>query len=345
MRTEVKIGIIVGLMVVGAAVFFFVQQGHRAGSDVTDVLPMDAPARRVTGGDDTTRQARPGLADRTTGSERRSAADTSRRPRGVETPRRPTPSLGQPGARPGGSGATGPQSSTPTPARPATIVEEPTSQPSLGGERPEIGAPTAEHRPPVIGAETSTETARDGAPATPVNGGGARRTPVVTPPPRPTIGADTTRRPVRTSLGGRARRPGKHIIAEDDNLWSLAMHYYDDGSLWPTIKAANPGLDENKLPIGQEIIIPPRDEVAAPVARTAERPAPPPGRRPEARPHTYVIEQGDTLIGIARNILGDGNRWREIWELNQQAIPNPDVLPIGTELKLPPRNSSGPEHG
>ncbi|MCK4340534.1 MAG: LysM peptidoglycan-binding domain-containing protein, partial [Phycisphaerae bacterium] len=68
--------------------------------------------------------------------------------------------------------------------------------------------------------------------------------------------------------------------------------------------------------------------------RVTEQPAPE-GERPGVRRHTYVVERGDTLTSIARNVLHDPERWREIYELNQDKIPDPDLLVIGTELRLP----------
>ena len=59
-------------------------------------------------------------------------------------------------------------------------------------------------------------------------------------------------------------------------------------------------------------------------------------RKPDAKAtRTYVVAPGDTLTTIARNVLGDGSRWRQIYELNKDKIKNPDVLLEGTELKLP----------
>lgn len=63
---------------------------------------------------------------------------------------------------------------------------------------------------------------------------------------------------------------------------------------------------------------------------------PGPAAPPEGRGLTYVVGQGDTLTNIARNILGDGSRWREIYELNQDKLESPDVIPIGIKLRLPP---------
>lgn len=59
-------------------------------------------------------------------------------------------------------------------------------------------------------------------------------------------------------------------------------------------------------------------------------------RLPTVSTATHVIHDGDTLEDIARRYLGDGNRWQEIYELNRQSLPDPDILPIGLELRLPP---------
>jgi nucleoid-associated protein YgaU len=60
-----------------------------------------------------------------------------------------------------------------------------------------------------------------------------------------------------------------------------------------------------------------------------------PETKAAARRHTYVVEEGDSLTSIARDILKDENRWKEIWELNKDKVPNPDHLLVGTELRLP----------
>ena len=50
----------------------------------------------------------------------------------------------------------------------------------------------------------------------------------------------------------------------------------------------------------------------------------------------YVVPAGGTTLkAVARLTLGNEQRWRDIYDLNPQ-VTNPDVLPAGTELKLPP---------
>jgi nucleoid-associated protein YgaU len=55
---------------------------------------------------------------------------------------------------------------------------------------------------------------------------------------------------------------------------------------------------------------------------------------------TYTVRKGDTLSAIAQRELGAASRWPEIAELN--AIPNPDLIYPGQELRLPGiRDTSG----
>jgi nucleoid-associated protein YgaU len=56
----------------------------------------------------------------------------------------------------------------------------------------------------------------------------------------------------------------------------------------------------------------------------------------ETKPRTYTVDSGDNLSAIAKQELGDANRWREIYELNKDVIgDNPDLIQPGMELKLP----------
>lgn len=56
------------------------------------------------------------------------------------------------------------------------------------------------------------------------------------------------------------------------------------------------------------------------------------------KPQTYTVKQGDTLWKIAANpnVLGDGSRWREIYELNRDVIgKDPNRILPGQQLRLP----------
>ncbi|MFH0731709.1 MAG: LysM peptidoglycan-binding domain-containing protein [Candidatus Omnitrophota bacterium] len=56
---------------------------------------------------------------------------------------------------------------------------------------------------------------------------------------------------------------------------------------------------------------------------------------PASVKRTYVIAKDDSLWKIAKKQLGDGNRWKEIYNLNKENIKNPDKLILGTKILLP----------
>jgi nucleoid-associated protein YgaU len=50
----------------------------------------------------------------------------------------------------------------------------------------------------------------------------------------------------------------------------------------------------------------------------------------------HKVRDGDTLSSLARHYLGSSKRFLEIYEANRELLSNPDLLPIGAELKIPP---------
>lgn len=60
-------------------------------------------------------------------------------------------------------------------------------------------------------------------------------------------------------------------------------------------------------------------------------------KRPDDRPKpkTYTLKAGDSLWKVAQNVLGSGERWREIQKLNGISDAEVKRLPIGKVLKLP----------
>jgi nucleoid-associated protein YgaU len=47
------------------------------------------------------------------------------------------------------------------------------------------------------------------------------------------------------------------------------------------------------------------------------------------------VVSGDSLSKIAKNIYGDANKWRKIYEANTDIIKDPDKIRPGQVLKIP----------
>ena len=50
---------------------------------------------------------------------------------------------------------------------------------------------------------------------------------------------------------------------------------------------------------------------------------------------TYTVVSGDSLSRIAKHVLGNANRWRDIFEANRDQLDDPDLIKPGQVLKLP----------
>ena len=50
---------------------------------------------------------------------------------------------------------------------------------------------------------------------------------------------------------------------------------------------------------------------------------------------TYVVQKGDSLWKIAKELLGSGSRWNELYEANRDVIRNPNKIYVGLELAIP----------
>jgi len=124
-------------------------------------------------------------------------------------------------------------------------------------------------------------------------------------------------------------RGSKYTIELGDTFSSIAREQYGADKYHTAIQAANPDADPNSLRVGQVITLPPKEEVLRETAKTA-------GNTKPSDALTYVVEPGDSLIAIARNVLKDESRYLEIFELNRDKLESPDNVPAGIELRLPP---------
>ena len=63
------------------------------------------------------------------------------------------------------------------------------------------------------------------------------------------------------------------------------------------------------------------------------RTAPASVREPDVE--DYTVRERETLSDLARRFLGSGNRWRELYRMNEDRIEDPDRLIPGTRIRVP----------
>ena len=118
--------------------------------------------------------------------------------------------------------------------------------------------------------------------------------------------------------------PTTHKVSDNENLWTIAVKYYDSGYNWVTIAQANKLANPNLLAVGQELTIPKAEVIKATgeVSSTATEPA-----------KTYTVVKGDNLWNIAVKEYGDGFTWTKIAQANK--LVNPNLIHAGNVLTLP----------
>ncbi|MCX5660730.1 MAG: LysM peptidoglycan-binding domain-containing protein [Planctomycetota bacterium] len=132
----------------------------------------------------------------------------------------------------------------------------------------------------------------------------------------------------------------------------------------PATLVTGPVRTANPLPTGVRPVMPqpaagstsgvvtpaPRPTASMPPATPVTRPGTPwPGSGPADRAtpapaapaavRTYTIQPGDSLQGIAQQMLGDSNQWPRIFDLNRAALAGQQQLRVGQELVIPPASS------
>ena len=360
MRTEVKAGVFVGAIIC-AALFIYFSNISRTGDvdfDNPDGAKPDATAAGTAQpAGDVHPEQKPGRAP----TANRTTAEPSRPAAGQPTHNvAPPPRVTQPRETP--SGAAPPPRSTATPPGTAQPTESPERRASPR-PRPTLDdldrlRSLAERSADNPAAESGAQPRPTARPVTPtpgdfvsLPGSDPRRAaapPRTTPPPErlaPVEPDATTARPATTPP---TRRPTtvageKYTVKRGDIFVHIVEDHYGAERYWRDVAAANPMINPDRIIPGQEIVLPPVAQL-----RPASSTTTPPTRsattgataRPESNAAVYVVESGDSLIKIAANALGDGKRFKEIFELNRDQLESPDQIKVGMKLKLPARSTT-----
>ena len=111
-------------------------------------------------------------------------------------------------------------------------------------------------------------------------------------------------------------------VQPGQTLSDLAARYLGSAGRWRELLEAN--RDRLDSP----------ERLRAGMALRLPAGASPAGAGP-APPGTYTVQSGDNLTRIAARLLGDGDRWREIYEANRDQLSSPDAVRQGQTLRLP----------
>lgn len=180
-------------------------------------------------------------------------------------------------------------------------------------DEPEVGAAEADEDVS-RDDETAPAAARDANP--PTANQPARIPPRERPQSPPAHDETTSESPRYTT----------YTVREGDTMSSIAGDWFGDPRKWDLIAKANPYVDPNRLTIGQELRLPPKDSEREEITGRAG-----------SHPTIYTVRSGDNLSKIARAYYGDGGLWRIIFEANRPTIGlSPDNLKVGMRLTIPP---------
>jgi len=124
-----------------------------------------------------------------------------------------------------------------------------------------------------------------------------------------------------------AATPNTVTVKAGDTLSELASKHLGSAGKWDELLEANKDrLDSpEELKVGMKLRIP-GTAASTPVVNTTH----------SARSSkSYTIRSGDNLTEIAERTLGDGGRWRDVYEANRDKLKSPDRLEVGQTLRIP----------
>lgn len=126
-----------------------------------------------------------------------------------------------------------------------------------------------------------------------------------------------------------------HRTQPGDSLASIARDYYGDERYTKLLAENNRQItDPNALKVGTWIKIPPVS--SNPSATSVSLSAKTPGAPSTDAARTYTVRSGDSFYAIARDVLGDAARWKELFNLNQSLVGgDPKKLKVGQVITLP----------
>ncbi len=136
-----------------------------------------------------------------------------------------------------------------------------------------------------------------------------------------------------TNVLAAATRGAKTIeVKSGDTLSELASKHLGSAALWQDLLAANKDklADEHSLQVGMKLRLPGTTGQAQASAVVDA-----PSTTRSSSGNTYTVKPGDNLTEIAEKMLGDGDKWRMVYDANRDSLKSPDRLIVGQKLRIP----------
>lgn len=129
-----------------------------------------------------------------------------------------------------------------------------------------------------------------------------------------------------------------YTVKSGDTPASIAKAFYGSEALSSVILAANPLMSPQNLMAGRVIQLP-KDPNNVQGLAVKQDPPPAPPKEPESakQDRVYVVQEGDSLSRIAKEMYGDSRLANIIFEANRDQLTSEDAIKIGQKLKIPPR--------
>ena len=138
-----------------------------------------------------------------------------------------------------------------------------------------------------------------------------------------------------------------HVVQTGDNFWKISRAHYGSGKFFTALAAYNQSRipDPRRMRPGMKVLVPGRATLVQHfpqlVSGSHQTPyiAPATGPSgfsidPSGKPQ-YRVAKGDTLSQIAQRHLGRSSRWRQLYGMNRDQLPDADSLTTGMVLRLP----------
>lgn len=130
-----------------------------------------------------------------------------------------------------------------------------------------------------------------------------------------------------------------HHVQPGDSFASLARTYYGSERLTQFLIDHNKQItDPARLRVGMKVNVPPAPTAAGiPLAaRSAGAPAAEARKGAAGAGRTYTVKPGDSFYVIARDVLGDATRWKELLAMNSDLVHgDPTKLQPNQIVQLP----------